>query len=223
MNRRDVALMLSIGAFAGAVTLAARGHVELTKARRRVLTDALTGLKNRAGLEEGFADMSATRPDTDLSVALVDLDGFKPVNDTHGHAAGDAVLIAVAARMSALLPNSIVARLGGDEFVLVLPGTLGEAWVRAASVAAAIERPVDVGGAMVTVTASIGLAAAHGNLAHALAHADAAMYRAKVAGSGIVFHDAERDDRTSTTHDPRPADPRVRDMSRDALTMEVAR
>ncbi|HEY5456989.1 MAG TPA: GGDEF domain-containing protein [Acidothermaceae bacterium] len=86
--------------------------------RSRAVTDELTGLPNRAGLLEHLAGMA----DSEASVVFCDLNGFKAVNDTHGHATGDAVLVQIARRLKRTVRGEdFVARLGGDEFVIVVP------------------------------------------------------------------------------------------------------
>ncbi|MEH0984969.1 GGDEF domain-containing protein [Micromonospora sp. CPCC 205556] len=176
---------------------------ELAALQRAAVRDPLTGLANRAGLTAGWEQLAPTRP----WVAVVDLDGFKPVNDTHGHAAGDVVLTAVAARLATV--HGIAARLGGDEFAALLLDL--DPHTAARQLAAAIAAPVRLpSGVTVSVTASIGLAPASGDLAAALAAADAAMYRAKTTRAGVVAFDPLRDDHASA--DPRPA-LRVRDLT----------
>ncbi|MFC0006609.1 GGDEF domain-containing protein [Micromonospora siamensis] len=179
---------------------------ELAALQRATLRDGLTGLANRAGLADAWTQLAPLRP----WVVVVDLDGFKPVNDTHGHAAGDLVLTTVAQRLRSV--HGIAARLGGDEFAALLldanPATA------ARQLAAAIAAPVQLpSGVSVSVTASIGLApASPSGLAAALADADAAMYRAKTTRAGVVAFDPLRDDHTTPTADPRPA-LRVRDLT----------
>ncbi|MFF5182053.1 GGDEF domain-containing protein [Micromonospora sp. NPDC000316] len=179
---------------------------ELAALQRATLRDPLTGLANRAGLAAGWEQLAALRP----WVVVVDLDGFKPVNDTHGHAAGDLVLTAVASRLRTV--HGIAARLGGDEFAALLldPNPAAAARQMAAAIAAPVRLPSAV---TVSVTASIGLApASPSGLAAALADADAAMYRAKTTRAGVVAFDPLRDDHTTPTADPRPA-LRVRDLA----------
>lgn len=158
--------------------------------------DALTGLANRRALEqtlEHALDASA-RPGRELvAVCFLDLDGFKRVNDTHGHDAGDEVLQVVAARIKAQARASdCVARLGGDEFVVLLAG-LGaaqEAVEIMERCLVAITQPIRLQqGAVVHVGASMGLAlnfAADDSSAKLLQLADEAMYAAKRAGKGRI-------------------------------------
>jgi diguanylate cyclase (GGDEF)-like protein/PAS domain S-box-containing protein len=126
--------------------------------------DALTGLPNRRLFEERLADAQANaqRSNTPLAVCYLDLDGFKPVNDAHGHEAGDQVLQRVAMRLQEVLRgNDVVARLGGDEFALVLPasGTTDSARTVLQRCLSEIERPIELDhGKTVAVSASIGVA-----------------------------------------------------------------
>ena len=102
------------------------GRSRVERLRRQVQQDALTGLLNRRGLVDRLTGHLETG--RAVAVGFLDLDGFKAVNDTHGHAAGDAVLRAVAARLRRCLrPGDDVARLGGDEFVVLLVDAPGEA------------------------------------------------------------------------------------------------
>ena len=152
--------------------------------------DALTGLANRqlllATLPSALA--AAKRSGKGLAVMFIDLDGFKAVNDTHGHDAGDWVLREVAKRLSGLVRESdLVVRMGGDEFVLLLPEAGDAAAVSAVAtkVLATIDRPMVYEGHTLDISASIGLAIApqDGRDADALLQvADQAMYRAKRAG-----------------------------------------
>ncbi|MCY1139167.1 GGDEF domain-containing protein [Actinoplanes sp. Pm04-4] len=146
-------------------------HDEL---RHRATHDALTGLANRSLLEQRLGELPAGEP---VSVLLVDLDGFKPVNDSYGHHAGDQVLVAVAERLTAWTPHDgLAVRLGGDEFAVLVPGP-----ATADGLAAAIEAPIMLPGlADVTVGASVGLATGSpADAGHLLREADAAMYRTK--------------------------------------------
>ena len=162
-----------------------------TELREQALHDPLTGLPNRALLQDRLesAIAVAQRQDTPLSLLMLDLDGFKAVNDTRGHHAGDQVLVEIANRLSGTLRESdTAARLGGDEFVLMLPATpLLGAIEASRSLVDFIVAPIAVDGKPLTVGASIGIAVFpnHGRDAQVLlAAADSAMYEAKRSGGG---------------------------------------
>lgn len=155
----------------------------------QALTDALTGLPNRAGLMAALASALARRPPESLvAVGLLDLDGFKFVNDRFGHDAGDAVLCEAGRRLRASLRASdVVARLGGDEFVVVLEGLRAAADLEdtAVRLVSCLARPFAVGARSCAVSGSLGLAFAptHGDDPSALiAVADRSMYLAKSLG-----------------------------------------
>lgn len=144
--------------------------------------DVLTGLLNRSGLATYVAARSAAGDE--LGVIYVDLDLFKPVNDTHGHAAGDAVLREFAQRLRGLVrPTDAVARLGGDEFVVVLPGLRDAAPANALAgkISEASGLPFEVGSTTVLIGASAGVAfgVAHEEWQALLARADSALYAVK--------------------------------------------
>lgn len=161
-----------------------RAYDELVHTLQRLARhDPLTGLGNRMLLEErlGHALERAARQGTRLGVLLLDLDGFKPINDTHGHAVGDAVLQAIAQRLQAAVRSvDTVARLGGDEFVVVADGPDLPALLP--RVRDAVEAPIAWEGLRLQVRASLGVAEfpRDGTSCDALlAHADQAMYAAK--------------------------------------------
>jgi diguanylate cyclase (GGDEF)-like protein/PAS domain S-box-containing protein len=165
-----------------------RAEAEL---REQALHDPLTGLANRALLHDRLTSAIAVaqRQDTPLSLLLLDLDGFKAVNDRFGHHAGDIVLVETAARLSgAVRESDTAARLGGDEFVLMLPATPLLGSIEAArALVDFIVAPINVDGKALTVGASIGIAVFpnHGRDAEVLlAAADSAMYEAKRSGGG---------------------------------------
>ena len=150
--------------------------------------DALTGLANRTLFLECVQD-AARLGDTCFAVLIVDLDAFKAVNDTFGHPVGDALLVAVAARLGeATGPEDIVARLGGDEFAILqrLAGPdIGPATALAARLLTSIHEPYQVEDREVKIGLSIGIAAAAGAAIEPSAimrNADLALYRAKADG-----------------------------------------
>jgi diguanylate cyclase (GGDEF)-like protein len=161
--------------------------------------DAMTDLPNRALLDDRLrqailvARRAGNRP---LALLLLDLDGFKEINDAFGHFAGDRVLQQVAARLrGALRESDTIARLGGDEFAILLPQTEpGGATLTARKLLKELERPVPVNATAVTVRGSIGIAVfpEHGGDGHELLHkADLAMYHAKSTGGEVgVFEPA---------------------------------
>ncbi|MFL5885067.1 MAG: putative bifunctional diguanylate cyclase/phosphodiesterase [Thermoleophilaceae bacterium] len=156
---------------------------------RQAFNDPLTGLANRAllldRLEHALA--RAKRNGTEVSIIFLDLDRFKLVNDSLGHAAGDELLVAVAERVHGSLRQAeTAARLGGDEFAVLLEGeTSASDAVRVARrIDDALRAPFTLHDREVTVTASIGIASGDGSAQDLLRDADVAMYRAKARGRG---------------------------------------
>jgi diguanylate cyclase (GGDEF)-like protein/PAS domain S-box-containing protein len=154
----------------------------------QAMHDGLTDLPNRALLLDrlGMALARASRSRRPCAALYVDLDRFKQINDTLGHAAGDQLLQAVAQRLQrAIRPGDSVARLGGDEFVVVSeniddPTT---AFLLAERIGAVVAEPVDLGDRTVTVPCSVGIALSHNHSAEGLLQeADMALYRAKESG-----------------------------------------
>ncbi|MEV4349541.1 EAL domain-containing protein [Actinoplanes sp. NPDC049596] len=190
-------LAVSIGSVTVTLLVAARQMVALRDNSRLLSVldhqashDALTGLPNRTVLLRRISASLAEFPD--VSVALIDLDDFKAINDDLGHAVGDAMLVAVASSLAGRLgPGDAVARLGGDEYAMLLRG---DAAATLASIAARLREPVRAGAHELVVEASIGLAAARaGDTAdELLRRADVAMYEAKAQGKGrqVVYVDA---------------------------------
>jgi diguanylate cyclase (GGDEF)-like protein len=163
-------------------------HEVLSRQARR---DTLTGLPNRAALLEHLQhELSGPAPRRSTSVLFVDLDGFKAVNDSLGHAAGDELLVRATERIRGCLrPLDVVARFGGDEFVVVAAGLADVAAVREVGdrVGAALAAPFRIGEQDAVVSASIGIARTHGpdhdeSPQDLLRRADLAMYDAKQAG-----------------------------------------
>jgi diguanylate cyclase (GGDEF)-like protein/PAS domain S-box-containing protein len=157
--------------------------------RDRAFHDSLTGLANRALFADRFehAQSRRMRVSTGLAVILIDLDGFKVVNDTLSHAMGDELLRGVAARLQgAVRPQDTVARMGGDEFAILLEDAdMAAALAMATRLLDALSAPILVNESSVEVTASAGVAPvrdAHITWDTALQHADLAMYVAKADG-----------------------------------------
>jgi diguanylate cyclase (GGDEF)-like protein/PAS domain S-box-containing protein len=170
------------------VTERVRLEEELT---RQAFHDGLTELPNRALFRDRLEHAlgRAARAQEQLAVLLIDLDGFKQVNDTLGHGAGDDMLKEVAARFSDVVrPGDTVARLGGDEFALLLEGaTESDAEAVARRLLDSLVVPFTVAGRTLSVGASIGIVAEVGQTAASedvIRHADLAMYAAKAAGRG---------------------------------------
>ncbi len=157
---------------------------------RMAYSDPLTGLGNRALLAAEVARAQrAARGGGRLSLLLLDLDGFKAVNDSLGHEAGDRLLIRLAQRLVATVgPDDVVARLGGDEFaVLVEASTPGAGLRTARRLLDALGAPVEFSGRTVRVTVSIGVVEqVGGDPGDVLRDADVAMYAAKSAGKACV-------------------------------------
>jgi diguanylate cyclase (GGDEF)-like protein/PAS domain S-box-containing protein len=166
---------------------------------RLAFTDSLTGLANRdrfMQLLEGALESAGER--SDVALLLLDLDGFKDVNDGIGHDAGDLVLQEVARRITPVLRGDELARLGGDEFAVVLPGChrIEDAIGVASKIRSSLEHPFDVGGITVHVGASVGMVLSGDGITAGdlLKKADVAMYRAKKLGSGWAVFEPQEDD-----------------------------
>jgi diguanylate cyclase (GGDEF)-like protein/PAS domain S-box-containing protein len=171
-----------------------RDITEVALARERIsslaYSDALTGLANRTSLGPSLeqAVQRARRRNSKLALVFIDLDGFKQINDLHGHDAGDALLIELAGRLRAnLRASDLVARLGGDEFLVVVEEVQEAAPIEtvARKLLGEVVRPYALPGGEARVTASIGISVFPNDAADAPAlmkHADTAMYSAKQAG-----------------------------------------
>ena len=178
--------------------LSFRENTALLESHRASLTDELTGLPNRRRLNRHLATLGASpRPDF-AGLLLIDLDGFKELNDTLGHHAGDILLAELGPRLAAVGGLQLVARLGGDEFAVVVAGApAAETLNRAADrLHRTLQRPFMLEDLTIHVGASIGgaLAGTHGDAAaELLRHADVAMYHAKATRTGYELYRPERD------------------------------
>ncbi len=191
---------------------------DITELRRRqdeverlAFLDPLTGLANRRALHERLqaAVGQATAAGNVAAVCTIDLDEFKAVNDQRGHDAGDAVLVAVAARLTqAVRSRDTVVRTGGDEFVIVLAGLVDEDEAQGIMdrALAALDEPITLAGGSASVGASIGLACYPRDGVDGetlLRSSDAAMYQAKKLGRNRIVM-ADRDDQQGTAADGPP-------------------
>jgi len=156
---------------------------------RLAFYDTLTGLSNRVMLDDHIAAALSGNRRTGGTVGLIymDLDDFKPINDTHGHSVGDRVLRVIAERMlNCVRETDTIARVGGDEFIALFPHITSktELGAKARSIAECVSQPLSLGGTTVSVTVSVGLASHLPGEAHdeLISRADQAMYRAKMNG-----------------------------------------
>ena len=184
-------------------------HGLLRDVRWQAGHDVLTGLPNRALLADRFERALATaqRHQDNLVVCLLDLDEFKPVNDTYGHAVGDRLLVKAANRLTAIVrAEDTVARMGGDEFVLLLGGVASreEVHLTLERILNAMSAPYLIDGKTITVSGSIGAVLYPEDDADSdtlLRHADQAMYQAKQSGRNRYhFFDVLHDKEIQTTH-----------------------
>jgi diguanylate cyclase (GGDEF)-like protein len=197
-----VTLGLAIATVLVALTRLARSAREerlLHESRRQANTDELTGLPNRRALTAAAEAVLSSSSPQPAALLLIDLNGFKELNDTLGHAAGDLLLKEVGRRMGTYLrPDDLLVRLGGDEFAVLLAGCSGpaEAEASALRLLSGMRSPFPILGLQLRTSASIGIACAplHGTTPSALlARADTAMYRAKSARIGVQLYDGSPD------------------------------
>ncbi len=172
---------------------------KIGKALEHAKLDPLTGLANR-GLFYEILDREFERSKkekTKLALILIDLDNFKPVNDTHGHDAGDRLIQQVASRIKVCVKESgFAARLGGDEFIVLLPDLtrVKEACTLAKAILLSLKQPFDITSAIVSIDSTIGISfleQATQGCRELLKEADLAMYEAKRSGRGqyLIFDD----------------------------------
>jgi diguanylate cyclase (GGDEF)-like protein len=165
---------------------------------RAAAHDSLTGLANRRRLEEYASEVLGKSAHGVTALMLLDLNRFKEVNDTLGHAAGDKVLIEIAQRLEATATKGdLVTRFGGDEFAILFTELTAPpvAMPRAQTVLASIAAPIDLDGMRISIEASAGIAIADGSadIAELLRRADVAMYQAKRNGQPVTRYAATRD------------------------------
>lgn len=183
-------------------------HAVLGHMRKIATHDNLTGLPNRHSFYEHLQQIlrSAENNHTRFAVVFIDLDEFKPINDTLGHAAGDEVLRSVANRLKQCVRHDdVVARIGGDEFVIILSGIETISLLSVIhKIITAIAVPYTTTCKAVALTSSVGVATYPGNgrtVDELVAHADAAMYRSKRAGRNFFCLNGElRSAIISSTH-----------------------
>ena len=196
-NRPNIALPLllavvgiSLAALLGSLILVWSRNERMQELQRQASLDSLTGLKNRRRFEEDLrvAMARAQRDRTTGAVLMIDLDHFKHINDSHGHAAGDHVIEEIAGVLRRRTRESdVLARLGGDEFAVVLPrSSVAKAQVVAESIAAAIARHRSTDASLEPITASVGVAMfgedPRTSAESVISEADTAMYAAKDGG-----------------------------------------
>jgi len=182
--------------------LLAKLRVEIAERQYQARHDPLTGLPNRLAFNEGIEEELAAGQYGTVAVMLLDLDGFKDINDTLGHVTGDAILKEVGRRLAPFSEEGLlVARLGGDEFAVLLSSSGPDdlpVMIKAKQVMESITQVCSVEGMLLDIRASMGVAVGSrasrsGDAATLLRHADVAMYLAKEAGGGIRAYEPAED------------------------------
>ncbi|MCW6008423.1 EAL domain-containing protein [Micromonospora sp. CPCC 205371] len=208
----DARDQMALSAFSDALASAlhdAATHRQLQimteRSRYEAVHDQLTRLANRAALLlKGDVALRQLDRDTPVTLLLLDLDHFKEVNDTLGHAAGDDLLRATAARLEALKhPGELLARLDGDEFALLVTGLddgespMPQALRRARRIVEELAAPTEVAGVTMSVEVSVGVvvaAAGTADMAELVRRAENAMYQAKTGGDSVAWYDSAKDE-----------------------------
>lgn len=183
---------INLFGFLSAILIGAKIVMDRSEERLEQLirTDPLTGALNRRGVSEGFSSLMAPSNHAAPSLALLlfDLDHFKGINDTHGHQAGDAVLVAFAGICRELTPEcGLFGRTGGEEFMAMVPvKDVKDAALLAETIRQSLATAkIDTGGQLISVTVSIGIATSPktgANLDQMMSNADRALYKAKARG-----------------------------------------
>ncbi len=191
------ATLPAVGIAAFAIFLAASvcGHaiwrrsVRLASSREELQhlasRDPLTGLSNRAHFSNGLAArLGAASHNQSHCVLFIDLDRFKAVNDTFGHATGDKLILLVAQRMNEIMPGALIGRIGGDEFTVLLEEADDQVAAACAQIVQRLREPFEINGAHIVIGASVGAAVAAGpaDPSELTRQADIALYHAKAAG-----------------------------------------
>jgi diguanylate cyclase (GGDEF)-like protein len=205
LTGRDSLMLAAYGDALAAALHDAVANTELRALSARTTYEAahdpLTGLANRAVLlARGNATLRALRPEAAVALLLLDIDDFKQVNTTLGHAAGDELLKIAAGRLGgATVPGELLARLGGDEFAVLLTASAApprDALARARELAGLLATPTEVAGVQLSVEASVGVVTATAggvDITELLRRADIAMYQAKRGQFSVARYDPSRD------------------------------
>ncbi|MET7769619.1 diguanylate cyclase [Nocardia sp. NPDC005366] len=186
--------LLLIGVLARSERAIQRSARSERRAQYQADHDMLTGLLNRSALLRALTRDSEHWADQPLTLLFIDLDGFKMVNDSYGHAVGDELIANAAARIRRVVRrDDAVARYGGDEFVVLAPLGRQEAVMLAERLLGAFVRPFELSAGEVPITASVGIACdsprgCEENIYDLIRDADSAMYHAKEYGLGYAFH-----------------------------------
>ena len=197
-NQEFEASVRWVGSLTSSIAIASLKDVTESRQRERALSqlaykDVLTGVGNRTAFQVQLKSMTESATSEPFAALVIDLDGFKAINDKHGHHAGDQLLVGIANRISGLLrPQDFVARIGGDEFTILYPSNdLDAVESFTDMLIRAILEPVEIDAGTVRVGASVGVALCpmhHYDGSTVVKMADAAMYVAKQQKPAFAFH-----------------------------------